>query len=376
MENSKIEWCAHTFNMWRGCTKVSAGCANCYAETQSKRNLAVLGVWGPKGTRVVAAESQWKEPLRWQREAAAAGVRARVFCASFADVFEDWRADMTDAKARPLLRCAECGQWRAAGYTCHGEARTVPLTMAHVRRRLLRLIGDTPNLDWLLLTKRPENVLRLSREALSPELAIEEAEAVEPSVLDCCEFGEAFPNVWLGTSVEDQQVADARIPHLLGVPARVRFLSCEPLLGPVDLRSQLENDDVGFCNACGRTDLLDEVTGNCRHCGDPRVREGRTLLSWVIVGGESGPRSRPMHREWADALVQQCRAAAVPVFVKQLGACYADAENGVCGAATAWPFDALPKGPTRRLTDAKGGDIDEFPEPLKVREFPCPTNPN
>src|SRR5262245_49606753 len=120
MENSKIQWTDHTFNVWRGCEKVSPGCAHCYAETMSRRNPAVLGEWGKHGTRVIASEAMWREPLKWDRQARAAGVRKRVFCASLADVFED----------RPEL--------------------VAP------RERLFRLIEDTPNLDWQLLTKRPE----------------------------------------------------------------------------------------------------------------------------------------------------------------------------------------------------------------------------
>src|SRR5689334_23137746 len=124
-ENSKIEWTHHTFNPWRGCARVSPGCEHCYAETWAKRNPAQFGTWGATGTRVVASDAMWREPLKWDRKAAAAGERHRVFCASLADVGED-RLDLM-----------------------------VP------RRRLCELIVDTPNLDWLLLTKRPENLARL-----------------------------------------------------------------------------------------------------------------------------------------------------------------------------------------------------------------------
>src|SRR5690349_6943095 len=118
--DSAIEWTHHTFNPWRGCTKVSAGCAHCYAETWSKRNPKALGIWGDGGTRVIAAEAYWRQPLKWNAAAKAAGERHRVFCASLADVFED----------RPEL--------------------------VESRERLLDVIYKTPDLDWLLLTKRPE----------------------------------------------------------------------------------------------------------------------------------------------------------------------------------------------------------------------------
>ena len=187
--NSKIEWTTHTFNPWRGCQKVSAGCANSYAEAFSRRNPAVLGQWGPDGVRVIAKDSYWQQPLKWDRQAAAAGgPRPRVFCASLADVFE----------RRPEL--------------------------VEPRGRLFRLIDATPHLDWLILTKRPENIVGMMP-AYFPNYLAEAGAMNQEAVRE---------NVWLGTSVEDQAAADERIPELLKMPARVVFLSCEPLLGPVD----------------------------------------------------------------------------------------------------------------------------------------------
>jgi protein gp37 len=173
-EHTTIAWTDHTFNPWRGCTKVSPGCANCYAEIMSRRSPAVLGEWGPSGTRAVAAESGWRKPLRWDRKAAAAGTRRRVFCASLADVFED----------RPEL--------------------------AAPRRRLFDLVRRTPHLDWLLLTKRPEKVA--------------------PCLPDG--WGAGWPNVWLGVSVENADYV-YRADVLRTVPAVVRFVSYEPALGPL-----------------------------------------------------------------------------------------------------------------------------------------------
>ncbi|GAA4349950.1 phage Gp37/Gp68 family protein [Hymenobacter saemangeumensis] len=284
-ENSNIEWTDHTFNPWRGCTKVSAGCKNCYAETLSKRNPAVLGEWGPNGTRVVAAESYWKEPLKWNAKALASGTRARVFCASLADVFED----------RPELHTP--------------------------RLRLLRLIYDTPQLDWLLLTKRPENIVPAIEQAHHDGCAYFNSQAVSEGYFTFIEWlgawlnGSPPTNVWLGTSVENQEQADLRIPLLLEAPATVRFLSMEPLLGPVDL---------------GRVFML------CKHWngqgGDPNVygkywwkRQALVWagwengINWVIVGGESGPKARPMHPDWARSLRDQCEAAGVAFHFKQWG---------------------------------------------------------
>lgn len=254
-KDSKIQWTHHTYNPWRGCTRVSPGCDHCYAETMSARDPAVLGVWGPDGTRPVAAESYWRQPLRWDAAAAEVGERHRVFCASLADVFEG-RETMP-----------------AVAYPAIFEARL----------RLFGLIERTPRLDWLLLTKRPENVATL----------------VPVSWLE--RFDGYPPNVWIGCTVENQEQAEARIPHLLRVPARVRFLSCEPLLGPVDL---------GII-----PDALYEA-------GMPfswnRVSDGRGI-HWVICGGESGPKARPMHPDWARDLRDQCQAANVPYFFKQWG---------------------------------------------------------
>jgi protein gp37 len=223
VKDSKISWTHHTFNPWRGCSRVSPGCVNCYAETMSHRNPAVLGEWGPNGTRVVASESMWRQPVKWDREAREAGQRRRVFCASMADVFED-RPDLIDP-----------------------------------RRRLFKLVRATPNLDWLLLTKRPENVSRLIR-------------------------GGEWPNVWLGTSVEDRKRL-WRLDELRAARQQVpvRFVSAEPLL-----------EDLGEVDLTG--------------------------INWLIVGGESGPDFRPMDHAWARSLLRQCREAGVAFFFKQSAA--------------------------------------------------------
>lgn len=311
--NSKIEWTHHTFNPWRGCTKVSDGCKNCYAETMSKRNPRVLGIWGDNGTRVVASESMWREPVKWNAQAAAIQEmwehsegpkgdrpeRPRVFCASLADVCED-RHDLIEP-----------------------------------RIRLKRLIESTPHLEWLLLTKRPEQFLRLF---YGPEW---------------------WPkNIWVGTSCENQQTADERIPHLLRVPAAVRFLSCEPLLGPIDLQSS---------RAFGGADGHD-----VRQTGGGSVR-------WVIAGGESGSAARPCNIDWIRAIRDQCKAAGVACFVKQLGARIVT-RNDRC---TEWPREGdgmidLEPDVQRfqgedflfRLNDPKGGDMAEWPDDLRVRELP------
>lgn len=278
-ENSKIEWTHHTFNPWRGCTKVSAGCANCYAETMSLRNPAVLGEWGPKGTRAVAAESYWKLPLKWERDAKAAGERRRVFCASLADVFEAPDTMPADSVSK----------------------------IVRARGRLFSLIAQTPHLDWLLLTKRPDGWADRLREVVREHSNGEEVFASSWLA------GEPPANVWVGTSVEHQAAADERIPALLTIPASVRFLSCEPLLGPVDVS---------------------------RWLGRPSASNGtKPTVNWVILGGESGHNARPMDPDWARSLRDQCAAAGAPFFFKQWGA---------------WGPTAAGEAPTKPSKKAKG----------------------
>ena len=232
-ENSKIEWTDHTFNPWIGCTKVSPGCKNCYAETLMTRKPRWADTWGPAGKRLRTSAQYWKQPMVWNRKAEEEGRRYKVFCGSLCDVYE-YKDDQP-----------EIDDWR-------GD--------------LFGLIDQTPYLDWLLLTKRPQDANQL--------------------------YGN-WNNVWLGASIENQATADERIPHLLRHPAAVHFLSCEPLLGPIDLCVDIEQG-----------------------VGDLAMDYGR--IHWVIVGGESGPNARPMNLEWARSIRDQCQAFSVPFFMKQV----------------------------------------------------------
>jgi protein gp37 len=277
-ENTKIEWADHTFNPWIGCTKVSPACDHCYAE---KLATARLGVgWGPHAERRRTAESTWRQPLAWNRKAQRDGKRARVFCASLADVFDN----------HPSILPA----WRPA---------------------LWDLIDATPHLDWLLLTKRPQNIT-----AMLPHQRV-------------------MPNVWLGTTVENQAEADRRIPHLLAVPAARRFLSCEPLLGPVVLH------DIRMETAAG-SGMADPLAGTfylpgCGSVNSVTLRNA-PRIDWVIAGGESGPGARPSHPDWFRSLRDQCAAAGVPFFFKQWGDwAVASHENGFRGSGWMDQNDAL-----------------------------------
>jgi len=221
-KETKLEWVHHTFNPWWGCVKLSPACKNCYAEAWAKR--VGSRVWGDDAERRFFSDKHWREPLRWNRDAEAAGERRRVFCASMADVFE--------------LR-SELDPWRA---------------------KLAGLIEATPQLDWLLLTKRHDLVQQLAP------------------------WNEWPANVWLGMTVENQAWARQRIPRLTEIPAVVRFLSCEPLLGPLDLS---------------------------RWLGDS--------IHWIVAGGESGAKARPTHPDWFRSLRDQCLATGAAFHFRKWG---------------------------------------------------------
>jgi protein gp37 len=295
-ETTSIGWTDATFNPWIGCQRVSPGCVHCYAEhTDTFVRIQRAGgreLWGPRGDRHVTSDAYWRKPLAWNRAAEQEGVRRRVFCASLADVFED-RPDLVPHRAR-----------------------------------LFVLIQNTPWLDWLLLTKRPENMVRLAPE----------------------DWADSWPlNVWAGTTVEDQQRADERVPQLLNVPAAVRFLSAEPLLESVNLNNWLSPPAFG---SMGHYSFGP---------GQPVYRAGDTgpfsmsvtaeTVDWVIVGGESGAKARPFDLAWAYRIVEYCRSANVAVFVKQLG------------SRPVWHSRF-------RTAHPKGEDWNEWPADLRVRQWP------
>jgi protein gp37 len=253
-----IAWTDSTFNPWLGCTRVSPACDRCYAAALSKRggrrDQAGRDLWDPKAQRVRTSAAYWQQPHRWNRDALAAGRRHRVFCASMADIFDN----------------------------------RVPLPW---RMELWGLIRATPALDWLLLTKRPQNIAGMLPDG----------------------WGEGWPNVWLGTTVENQTEADRRIPHLAAIPAAVLFLSCEPLLGPLDLAPW------------------------------------RAALDWLIVGGESGGGARAMQPAWARSLRDQAHGMGASYFFKQVGS-----NRGL------WPG----------VKHLKGELPAEWPADLQVQEYP------
>lgn len=291
---TSIEWCDHTFNAWRGCTKVAPECRECYAETMSKRNPNALGIWSDKGKRVVAAESYWRLPIQWNAAAKRDGVRRTVFSLSLADAFEDWIGPMMSAGKSPIVLGKD---YRAST----GEADR--LTMIDVRRRLFRLIDETPFLDWLLLTKRPQNIGLM----WTPVQRGDVEDHVDPR----------RSNVWLGTTAGTQETANENVPHLLKCEDLCRFLfvSAEPLLGEVDFRMipcPIELDREG-------AQYYDALDGRSYwRTGDPGV--SGPSLDWMIVGGESGSKdSRPMNPDWARKIRDDCAATKTPFLFKQWG---------------------------------------------------------
>ncbi len=295
-EKTGISWTDSTFIPWEGCTKVSPGCKFCYAEVQSKK--FGKDVWGAGKPRQRTTPKHWRKPVTWNQMAEKAGNRHKVFCSSMSDWLDieipaTWVADM------------------------------------------LNLILITPHLDWQLLTKRPENWRVVLERVwnLFEDPAYKDANPALQNMLKGWLFDSVPPyNVWLGTSVENQACADARVPLLSAMPAKVRFLSCEPLLEKVTL------------NLAGGA------------------------ITWVIVGGESGENARPFDTDWADSIVRQCETYAVACFVKQMGdnpyKVVYDSEE--CGGA---PM-SRPVAETLFLMAHHGADPSEWDETLRVRQFP------
>jgi len=317
--DSSIEWTDAVWNPVRGCSKVSAGCTNCYAMKQAHRFSGpgqpyeglthVVKGKGPQWTGAVRTVPEMLErPLRWRKP-------RRVFVNSMSDLFHP---DVPDEFVDQVFA----------------------------------VMALTPQHTYQILTKRPERMahyfLPIGQTNRSDWVWVQMASILNRHRLAYPEW--PLPNVWLGTSVEDQAAADERIPHLLRCPAAVRFLSCEPLLGPVDLR-KLTKGDYTAHPAGAEVYTLEGMYAIPDHDWDAPGR-----IDWVIPGGESGPGARPCDVEWIRGLVQQCRAAGVAPFVKQLG-------------AEAYTSDGL--GPQfLDLRDPKGGDPSEWPEDLRVREFP------
>jgi protein gp37 len=325
--SSKIEWLdgGSVWNPVTGCTKVSAGCANCYAERMSRRQM---GPWrGRKFTDVRCHQDRLVKPLDWKKP-------RKVFVNSMSDLFHE----------------------------------VVPWDFINKAWGMMTVASQH---TFIVLTKRPARMLEFFTGKHYPYPAADGPDKPRP-------------NIWLGVSVEDQATADERIPLLLQTPAAVRVVSAEPLLGPVDLTSVMLPDELA------ERARLSSAHVNClTRSDDEHFYNVHEQVDWVIVGGESGPGARPCNVEWIRSIVGQCKAASVPVFVKQMGARPAirmpsgktlkDAFNDDLAACSEWPqgihFGTHCGGEEWRgrgvlLRNPKGGDMAEWPEDLRVRQWP------
>jgi protein gp37 len=389
---SKIEWTDATWPVVKGCDYVSPGCANCYAaglihrhskHPNPKISLPLAGLTTERGRwtgKVYLNEPHLEDPLKWQKG-------RMIFVPSHGDLFH---ADVPDEFIdRVFAVMASASQHtfqvltkrveRMAAYmrrvSEHGAAAKDRYVTELRNYHMERLEGYQ---EGFTLPSSPTAELRFIYDSACRQEASFQR---NPKPLGHGFSGGEFhwrkwplSNVWLGTSVENQATADERIPHLLKVPAAVRFLSVEPLLGPVDLSKWLA------CNCPGDYPRADGGPHNrwCPMALDAYVPR----IAWVIVGGESGPNARPCRIEWIRSIVKQCKAAGVPCFVKQLGSRPVFFENAKQETLSQWPKgvyfetisgrdDDMEEGPTVAvLTDKKGGDWSEWPEDLRVREFP------
>jgi protein gp37 len=283
----------------------------------------VLGQWGKAKPRVLASEAMWQKPLKWDREAAMSRVLngtayrpvssddETLYVVTNHSGIRIARAEWEKLpRYRPRVFCASLADWLD---------NEVPIEWLI---RLLSVIAKTRHLDWLLLTKRLEN-LRPRMEAVMRyfnrcNITVDEALARVMAEAWLTTGGTIFDNVWLGTTVEDQTRANERIPLLLSIHAKVRFLSCEPLLGPVNVSEIRDSEGFEYMPLIGANQP------------EPRIH-------WVICGGESGPKARPMHPDWARSLRDQCAAAGVPFFFKQWGEWGCIKEGAIMACTTERP---------------------------------------
>ena len=326
-DTTKIEWTDKTWNPWEGCTKVSPGCANCYAEAMNHRFKK--DNWGKGKPR--RRTKDWSKPARWNRD---------LICDACGEAGPATPVMLRD------LKCYQCGQRTMR------LRRVFPSIMDWLDDEVpiewfadfLRLIYDTPNLDWLLLTKRPENWRNRINQAA---LHLNNGAVPTQGWAKTLDWREGRPpaNVWVGFSAENAECLWRRWGDAKIIPAKQYFISLEPLLGDV-------------------AGTLNTVLTEAGALGKP---------VWCIFGGESGPGARPCHVEWVRDLVRQGRYAGVPVFVKQLGA-FVIEDHCMCPGTLDGGPDCKQCAARRFLCHPKGGDPAEWPEDLRVRDFPLSEN--
>ncbi len=340
MGETTIAWTNTTWNPLRGCTRVSEGCRNCYAERVAAR---FAGPGQPyEGT--VTGKGRWSghvrlvhehlgDPLRWTRP-------RMVFVNSMSDLFHESVPDEFIAAVFGVMASSSRHTFQVL--TKRPERmRSWFEWIAAQARELEDIVGETP----------PAGRGEASACGIMASSLVTDDRMLRPAY----HAAWPLPNVWLGVSVEDQAAADTRIPLLLSTPAAIRWISAEPLLGQVDLSAWVR-PSWGELRPSA-------MGGSARPLMPP--------LDWVVVGGESGPGARPCNVEWIRGVVAQCRAGARPCFVKQLGACFADSVNGVAGPQACVPPEY--GRPVTRLEHPKGGDPAEWAADLRVREYPAVT---
>ncbi len=352
-EKSTIAWTDSTINFWSGCTKVSPGCANCYAEARDKRHMIEpVSHWG-KGAPRLKHKGAVKDALAFNRQ--------------------PWICDECgEPRQRPEEICPEC-ESQPTHYTS-------PITKVHRRRIFSLSLGDwlddevpiewlaemldtirqCDQVTWILCTKRPENFTDRLMEVANDQADDDgEHSTLLGAWIDEWLMGVKIPsNIILLTSVENQEQADIRIPQLLRIPAACRGLSLEPLLGGVDL--ELQHGCRG-CNHPGNIVIHWNEHGRCSICnGSGHEPSG---IDWLIIGGESGTNARPCNVDWIRRLVAQGKCAGVATFVKQLGT--KPVWTHIVPGCSVREFDE-----SLDLHDKKGGDPDEWPADLRVQEWP------
>ncbi len=379
MSASKIEWTDRVWNPVRGCSRVSPGCDNCYAMRQAHRfttaprtrDAVALGehpapLPGPYAglTTIRKGKVDWTGAARFVPEMLGAPLKwrkpRRIFVNSMSDLFHHSVTNEQIAAVFGVM--AACPQHTFQILTKR------PARMAEWMRDITMLLEERAIYDAIL--QPAAAAMQHSKDSAERwESALDDYGLTDPDAHGMIEFPWPLPNVWLGVSCEDQQRADERVPLLLQTPAAVRFVSAEPLLGPIDFRCIPAN----YEGAQG--DMLDALSG-CEYFdqdepedrAEPRFPQARVeRVDWVIVGGESGPGARPCHGDWIRSIVRQCRDANVACFVKQLGARYEDPINGI-GGAQCRPDPTIVT--IARLKNRKGGDLFEWPDDLRVREMP------
>jgi protein gp37 len=350
---TKIQWADDTWNPWIGCTKVSLGCQKCYAAVATPTRM--FGVkWGKGAPRRRSGEATFNAPLRWNAKS--------WVCEGCGEPFADALPGSYGAHERKI-RDPITGKPKTTvvciGLATHGfhRRRVFSLSLGDWLddevpikdfADMLQIITQCREINFLLLTKRPENWegrLRAAHENLFGRGVHWIAQWIG---------GNPPPNCWIGVSVENQETADERIPKLLEIPAVIRFISYEPILGKVDF-----------------VDWLGEKSG---FDGDG-IEHTDFGIDWIICGGESGAGARPCNINWLRSTAQQCKQAGVACFVKQLGAKpFALSHCDIQGMEAALSYSMHPSENQMaiypKLADKKGGDINEFPEDLRVREFP------